>query len=601
MKSTRRFWPGVLVLSGVSAACPGADWDQVFKQSEAKTAESARAAQPAATPAATPAPAIRPAEGRATSPSARAARTRAAQPATTVGSAATTRAAATRAQPATPETASTDVSRGVELYRAGRIADAATVFENRALAAATPAEQSSTLFRVGVQWHGEVQTAPADQKLEVRNAAVSAYQKTLAINPRSGAALNNLAQLLKSDPAKAAEADALLSRAVDLNDSRKGVYLMNRAALKRDSGDLKAATTLARQAAFDDRANVQAHELVLGILAKREDAGALLEYIRDLEERGLVIRALDSAVDGMSRLPGARKQLLISVATTLGNEAYTADPAEFRSTAAGSALGKFESDATIGPGVVELLRVLQEPVPATALTWWREGFDGFMEPPKGTPASAMQHLTRRCGEIRQATRDKRAEGYYRTSVAISGKISTDPRALLGLTEVLFEQKRIDDLNLVLRENEDGLMQAKRMTMAASDDLHTYQLRLALGMMYGYTGRWVNPSQRYAASIWMLENAQVSAMEYNGRANLSGERAVKLPPNAVKMLSTGYGHDNKPDRAIAVRLEFAELYLKSGQKRLAQMVLEPEWQRSLPADLSPGVKQRLADLTARAAG
>jgi len=145
------------------------------------------------------------------------------------------------------------------------------------------------------------------------------------------------------------------------------------------------------------------------------------------------------------------------------------------------------------------------------------------------------------------------------------------------------------------------MQAKRESMAASDDLHTYELRLALGMMYGYAGRWVNSTQPYAASIWMLENAQESAMKYNRTASLPADQQVRLPPNAVKMLSTGYAIDHQPGRSVAVRLEFAELYLKSGQKRLAQTVLDPEWQRSLPADLEAGLKQRLADLNARVTG
>lgn len=145
------------------------------------------------------------------------------------------------------------------------------------------------------------------------------------------------------------------------------------------------------------------------------------------------------------------------------------------------------------------------------------------------------------------------------------------------------------------------MEAKRQTMAASDDLHTYQLRLALGMLYGYTGRWVNPSQRYAASIWMLEHAQVSATDYNHRANLPAERQLRLPPNAVKMLSKGYSNDNQRDRSVTVRLEFADLYLKNGQKKLAQQVLDAEWQRSLPVDLDANLKRRLDALTAQAAG
>ena len=95
---------------------------------------------------------------------------------------------------------------------------------------------------------------------------------------------------------------------------------------------------------------------------------------------------------------------------------------------------------------------------------------------------------------------------------------------------------------------------------------------------------------------MLEHAQVSATDYNHRANLPAERQLRLPPNAVKMLSKGYSNDNQRDRSVTVRLEFADLYLKNGQKKLAQQVLDAEWQRSLPVDLDANLKRRLDALT-----
>ncbi len=585
----------VILLLGMQSTSSGADWDQVFKTAGAQQMEpQAQAAAPPAQPATQPAGAARAATPNRAM---RAGDIRAEARSPQVAGA----AAAVR-QPATGPAAKPDIARGQELYRQGQIAQAAQIFEAQALAAATPTEQSRTLFRVGVQWQGDLAKATPTQRLQIQEAAISAYRKTLEIKPDSGPALNNLAQLLKADPTKAADADALLVRAIALNDSRKGVYLVNRATLKRDSGDLKQATELALQAATGDRNNIQAHDLTMSLLVKREGSADLLAYIRSLASRGLVVRALDSAVAGMGEVPAARKALLVSMAASLASEAYTADPGEFEKTDAGVALSRYTRDDSIGAGVEELLRVLRSPQPADSLRWWRDGYFEHSDPRPDSPAEAMKNLTRRCAEIRHANGEAGAEQYYLSSVIIGGKESSDPRALLGLSEILYEQKRMAELDKLLEEYIPGLMEAKGRTLAASDHYHTYQLRLALGMMYGYRKQWENKmGPRYAASIWMLENATASANRYNDEARLTPTEEVKLPPNAVKMLSTGYANTDRVPRSVAVRLDFADRYLRGGQVEFARLVLDPEWQRSLPPTLDPALKQRLSTLVARIGG
>jgi hypothetical protein len=603
---------GAALLMAVALTCEGADFQSVFRnqvavqeQAQPATAAPAQAAPAQTGPARTEPAQAAPVQAEPTAAQSAArssARAMRARPDAQAAAPTTAERAAVVRPPAPTETgpsAAAEIARGEELYRRGEILKAAQVFEDRARAEPTAAAQSSTMFRLGVQWQGEALKAAVPQRADARRAAISAYRQTLKINPNSGAALNNLAQMVKGE--SASEADTLLARAISLNDSRKGVYLLNRAALKRATNDLESATDFAKQAAADDKGNVEAHQLVMSLLEQRRDASALLDYIRDLQSQGLVVRALDSAADGMTKLPDARPALLMSMANTISSPSYTANPWEFEKTDAGIALARFNVDPAIGAGVVELLRVLQSPLSATSLTWWRRGYDGFTDPDPQSPAGAMQNLTFRCGEIYQGAGDKRAEGYYEMSVVLSGKMATDPRALLRLAELLYEQKRIDDLNRILKENEQGLMEAKRRTIAASDSLHTYQLRLALGMMYGYTQRWVNERQDYAASIWMLEHARESARRYNAEARLPADSQVKLPPNAVKMLSAGYANTNRIDRSVETRIEFANLYLESGQKRFAQQVLDADWQKGLPGTLSPAVKQRLAEVTARAGG
>ena len=592
MRTTSSLALAVSLTLAMQATSSAADWDQVFKATRTQQVEpqvqAAPPPQPVAQPAgaarATPNPAMRAGQVRAES-----------RPQQAAAAAAPVRPRATGAT-----TEMRDIARGQELYRQGQIAQAAQIFEAQALAAGTPAEQSSTLFRVGVQWQGDLAKVAAHQRLQIQDAAISAYRKTLEIKPDSGPALNNLAQLLKSNPANTADADALLVRAIALNDSRKGVYLLNRATLKRDSGDLKGATELALQAATDDRNNIPAHDLTLGLLTKREDSGELLKYIRSLASRGLVVRALDSAVAGMNGMPGARKALLVSMANSLASEAYTADPREFEKTDAGLAISRYSRDESIGAGVEELLRVLRSPEPVTYLKWWNDGYIEHSDPRDNSPAEGMKNLTRRCAEIYHANGEKGAEQYYLASVILGGKESSDPRALLGLSEMLYEQKRMAELDKLLEDYIPGIMEAKGRSLAASDYYHTYQLRLALGMMYGYRKHWVSTAPPYyAASIWMLEHATESANRYNDDARLPVSEQVKLPPNAVKMLSLGYANTDRLARSIAVRLDFAEQYLGGGQREYAQLVLDPAWQRTLPPDFDAALKQRLADLTTRA--
>ena len=119
------------------------------------------------------------------------------------------------------------------------------------------------------------------------------------------------------------------------------------------------------------------------------------------------------------------------------------------------------------------------------------------------------------------------------------------------------------------------------------------------MMYGYNRQWTTDRQVYAASIWMLAHARESAARYNDDAQLPRDQQVKLPPSAVKMLSAGYANTHRIDRSVETRIDFANLYLASGQKRLAQQVLDAEWQKTLPDTVSATLRQRLAEVTAKA--
>ncbi len=494
--------------------------------------------------------------------------------------------------------AKANVAKGRELLREGNATQAATVLENaRAEAALTgdKGEEASALFYLGVAQQARVQTGqlPDADKRAARTAAISAYEQSLAVNSSSGPALNNLAQLYRADPAKRAEADVLLSRAIALDDSRKGVYLLNRAALKRETGDLPAALDLAGQAAAADRANLEAHRLVVDVALASDNAKPLLEYLAELNAAGLVERALEAAASGLETFPADRAKLLVSIGDSLGNPAYTAWPPRFSGTAAGKQVEHFSNDEAIGAGVRELRAALKQPVPAQSFTWWRRGHSQHQRIAAGSPSAVMQNLMRRCAEIYRSAGDaanlSKAEAYYRLAVDLSGP-GSDPRAFVALAEILFQSGRVNELTQILKRYESQLLETKGMAIAQADYRQIFELRLALGMMYAYTQRWVNRETPYAGAIWMLEHAQSSAKDYNRGVPVTEQ--IGLPPAAVKMLSTGYSQTGNANRSITVRLDAAERYLAANQPERAQEVLDESWRGSLPPNTDAALTQRL---------
>jgi tetratricopeptide (TPR) repeat protein len=480
------------------------------------------------------------------------------------------------------------ILRARELLRAGDTAQATTVLEGARTQAATAGaknEEASALFYLGMAQQARIENAalPESDRRDARNEAIAAYEQSLQAAPASGPALNNLAQLYRADPNRRDEADTLLAKAIDLDDSRKGVYLLNRATLKRDAGDIPGALGLAEQAASEDRASLRAHSTVVEIALASPNAAPLLTYVRELNASGLVARALDTTASALQSRAADRTRLLLSIGESLGSPAYADRPSRFAETDAGKTVQSFRDDPTIGAGVRELFSVLEQP--AQSLVWWQRGRG---EP--NSPATTMQNLLRRCAEIYRsagaATDLGLAEGYYR--LAIDQYV--DARSLIGLGEILLNGGRLDELTQLVQRYEQPLLIEKGAALVRHDDREVYELRVALGMIYGYTKRWVNRQTPFAAAIWMLENAQESAASFN-REHSAAEQ-IRLPPEAVKMLSTGYAQTGNLAASVTVRLDAADRYLAANEPRRAQDVLDAAWRGSLPATLDATVVRRL---------
>ena len=119
------------------------------------------------------------------------------------------------------------------------------------------------------------------------------------------------------------------------------------------------------------------------------------------------------------------------------------------------------------------------------------------------------------------------------------------------------------------------------------------LRLALGMMYAYTGRWNNPKVFYASAVWMLEHAEQSASEYN--VDRPPAEQIWLPPDAVKLLSSHFSASGELLYSVDVRLRAAQQYVAGMQTERVAEVLDNDWRASLPVDLEHARVARIAEL------
>lgn len=441
------------------------------------------------------------------------------------------------------------------------------------------------------QW-SEDEKVDAGTRKSARERAIRWYEDFLKTRPDSGGALNNLAQLYAQDPDQRPKAIALLDRAVQLKDDRVGVYAANRARILAESGQDKQALDWALGAVKNDRNDEAAQTLALDLLRKEGDTRRLADYMRELERTGLVQRAVDVGLTEIESRSAGREPLLVAIAEALAHPGYGGLPDRFVKSEVGGRLRKQVEGADIGPGVRELLALHEKPGPVDAYGWWRKDFIDYDELRPGTRSAALLALARALGDRCRAAGEKGypcAEAYYRFAIDFTGT-SADPSAFLALAEVLANTGRGDELAKVSQKYERALFRGKETAYNRRNLPKIYQFHLALGMMYGYLGKWEDKEFAPGGSIWQLNRAKETADRYN--ADAPEAQRIVFPPQAVTVLSDGYLKTGAVDNSVQIRVEAAEKYIKRGDKERAQEVLDPEWRKSLPATVKQPMRQRV---------
>jgi hypothetical protein len=449
------------------------------------------------------------------------------------------------------------------------------------------------------QWAGDPKAAAADREA-ARRQAIRKYEDYLKSNPESGGAMNNLAQLYGADDAQRDRAIELLDRAsaMPAKDGRAGIYAVNRARLLATSGRQAEALDAALKVQRSDRDNEAAKELTLELL-RAGDAARFAEYQRELNRAGQVKGSLEIGLDEIDRRASSREPVLVALVETLGNPSLTEMPEHFLESEFAKRLGKHAGAADIGPGVSELLRLHEKPGTARDYPWWRRDHYEYEELQQGSRAAALLQLAHALGDrCRLAGKDRYscAESYYRFAIEFTGK-TADPSAFLSLAEILANSGRGDELATIGRQYERALFRGKGDAYSKHNLPKIFEFHLALGVMYGYLGKWTDPQFAPGGATWQLDRARKTAADFNRTA--PADQQLHLPPQAVTTLSEGYQRAGDADNSVQVRVEAAENYMKKGDKQRAQQVLDPAWRQSVPQTVAPPTRQRLEAAAAAA--
>lgn len=443
--------------------------------------------------------------------------------------------------------------------------------------------------------YADDETVPQAERAKARAAAIAGYKQYLETHPKSGGALNNLAQLYAQDPAQREWALQLYNQAVELRDPRASAYELNRAKLQGEMGLNDAALKSSTEVLKKDRRNSAAQDLSLALLEKSGDVEGIARFIRELNDSGAVTTAIDTAIREIERLPAKRELVLIALADALANPTLQDLPAVFAGSDAAKTLAKHVQSPDIGGGVSELLQLYAKPENPRYYDWWRRDFNDNEKPQGWFRGTTLLNLTRALGDrCRRAGPESYgcAEGYYKFALEFASP-RPEPNAFLALAQIYGNTGRRDQIAALEKRYEGELFSGKGDAISHQDKRKQYEFHLALGTMYGYLEKWTDPRWAPASAIYQLENAKRVADQYNN-AN-PGKEKLKFPPQSAEMLSEGYASTGNYDRAARVRIEAAKKAIDSGDQYGARELIDRKWMATLPGKVDPAVIEQVSAL------
>lgn len=457
----------------------------------------------------------------------------AAKPLASTAAAANTEAQDTAVQGDAKATVNASVTRGVELTR-------------RALTTTNPAEKAASL-----------------------REAEMIYTDVVKANPKSGAALNNLA-VLAAGKGDSTAARQYFESAIASDDGHKALYALNYSKFLQTT-DQPAAIHQARLAVQAAPSSTVAKEH-LGALLWQTNPAEMLPLAHNLASQGyseLATRFALQCLTSQSRPEAERRAWLILLATRLSRE-YAISEEVRRSLA--DDLAKLESDPMIGLASKQLRAVINAPPKSTTdVSWWA---NQTSPPLKGniTGREAMRDVLLAAGEAHSRQDVNRAEQYLRTAIDL-GNRGADPDAFLRLVELYASSDDTAQLTNARRRiatlmdrYQFELFSEKSQAYSEGNWPLIYRMHVALGMTYAYLKIWTS-STEYQNAIFQLSNAMKAAE----RANTDPRRKptdqlLALPPVGVEKLAESYMAIGKKNLALQTRVEGAVVLNRIGYVR-----------------------------------
>jgi tetratricopeptide (TPR) repeat protein len=472
--------------------------------------------------------------------------------------------------------------------------------------------QASFQFQLGLALQ---QRSATSKSVGDINRAVDYYQRYLAFQPRSGSALNNLAQLY-TNTKRGDEAVHLYRRAIDLNDSYRGFYAVNLANLFRDRGDLKEAARYYQIALEQNPEHVEAIEGLKTVFAEA-DVPALITHLWNEIDRRREVGATLGALQTLTRMqsdkkseepPPNRRYILPKRTSTAEREAAAIarqkielltcvvvglararfGPALFTQ---GSSAGEeqaeiarlmrnLSTDPDIGTGIREVIAAYSAPPvfrPENPASWWTDKGNPDRDPEQGWwPRDGFRMLLRALGDGYQHLDDpKTAETYYLYSLQLSrwrdGEADLD--ALVRLAELYFELGQVDRVHELTEFYAPSLFEGKGKAYKRSDYKKVYAFHRTLGVMYATMGQWES-DWPLTSAIFQLENALEKRDIYNRRFAGEGKLPpIPIEPRLVALLAQGYEARGDNERADRLRIDYAANLVEDKEPAAARRLLE----------------------------
>lgn len=444
---------------------------------------------------------------------------------------------------------------------------------------------------------------------ELASRAEGYYREVLRLQPRSGAAYNNLAHLY-AETGRPEEADAAYAQAVEQGGDRKAFFALNYGDFLARQGDPERALGYYQIAAREQPRNPAVQERLVAFFG-RYDRDRLVAYLWELLAAGQARTATTYALAALAESPrrggdeALRVELLALAVAGLSEQYY--DPATFDEGPAGDAFRRLEADPVVGEGVREMRRMQREDpreLRPDDFRWWADRGGAAGEAPRGLwSREACQALLRSLGDwFRDHDDTARAAAYYRLAADLYG--DSDPEAVLRLVDLyLRTDKSPDAIDTHLRDLLDRyvfrLFQGKGRAYRQAEWERIYAYHRTLGTIFALIEAWGSPRE-VSSAIFQLEHARRAAAAY--REAYPDAEPLRFEARLVNLLARAYEATGAPERALHTRLDGALDLYQSGDPDGARQVLDAlDEAGGLPPDAAERDVRRYNSLRRRLRG